>query len=57
MRLLPVQLDGLDALVEDLTIVRIREAGHFAPWEAPDAVAGALRPFLAVTTEASAPPA
>ena len=37
--LLPVQLDGLDALVEDLTIVRIGEAGHFAPWEAPDAVA------------------
>jgi pimeloyl-ACP methyl ester carboxylesterase len=55
--LLPVQLDGLDALVEDLTIVRIGEAGHFAPWEAPDAVAGALRPFLALTTEASAPPA
>ena len=44
--LLPVQLDGLDRLVEDLTVVRLPEAGHFAPWEAPEAVAGALRPFL-----------
>ena len=55
--LLPVQLDGLDALVEDLTIVRVAEAGHFAPWEAPDAVADALRPFLAAQAEASAPAA
>ena len=45
--LLPIQLEGLDALVEDLTIVRVPDAGHFAPWEAPDAVAGALRDFLA----------
>jgi len=45
--LLPVQLDGLDALVEDLTVVRIPEAGHFAPWEAPEPVAEALRAFLA----------
>ena len=40
--LLPVQLDGLDALVDDLTIVRMPDAGHFAPWEAPDEVADAL---------------
>lgn len=45
--LLPVQLDGLDRLVEDLEIVRIPEAGHFAPWEAPDRVARALEGFLA----------
>ena len=44
--LLPLQLDGLDALVEDLTIVRLPGAGHFAPWEAPDEVAGALARFL-----------
>ena len=44
--LLPVQLDGLGELVSDLTIVRLPDAGHFAPWEAGDAVAGALRPFL-----------
>jgi pimeloyl-ACP methyl ester carboxylesterase len=44
--LLPVQLDGLDALVEDLTIHRIPDAGHFVPWEKPEAVAAALKPFL-----------
>jgi len=45
--LLPIQLDGLDTLVEDLTIVRVPDAGHFVPWENPQAVAAALRPFLA----------
>ena len=44
--LLPLQLDGLDALVEQLTIVRVPDAGHFVPWEKPQAVADALRPFL-----------
>ena len=45
--LLPIQLDGLDRLVEDLRIVRLPDAGHFAPWEAPFAVGDALRDFLA----------
>jgi pimeloyl-ACP methyl ester carboxylesterase len=45
--LLPVQLEGLDELVKDLTIVRVAEAGHFIPWEDPDAVVAALEPFLA----------
>ena len=45
--LLPIQLDGLDALVEHLEIIRLPEAGHFAPWETPDPVADALRGFLA----------
>jgi pimeloyl-ACP methyl ester carboxylesterase len=44
--LLPMQLDGLDRLVEDLRIVRIPDAGHFVPWEKPGAVAAALGPFL-----------
>ena len=44
--LLPLQLDGLDALVEQLTVVRVPDAGHFVPWEKPQAVADALRPFL-----------
>ena len=44
--LLPVQLEGLDRLVEDLTVVPIPDAGHFAPWEAAEAVADALVPFL-----------
>ena len=50
--LLPVQLDGLDELVEDLTIVRLPDAGHFAPWEAPGDVAAALEPFLSVRIDA-----
>lgn len=45
--LLPVQLEGLYTLVEDLRIHRIADAGHFVPWERPEAVAAALGPFLA----------
>ena len=52
--LLPMQLDGLDALVDDLTIVRLPEAGHFAPWETPQDVAAALAPFLAGQAAATA---
>ncbi len=52
--LLPLQLDGLDLLVSDLAIERIADAGHFAPWEAPRAVAAALKPFLGDGAPASA---
>jgi len=52
--LLPLQLEGLDTLVDDLIIVRLPDAGHFAPWEAGDAVAAALGPFLAGQAAASA---
>jgi pimeloyl-ACP methyl ester carboxylesterase len=52
--LLPLQLDGLDKLVSDLTVVRIADAGHFVPWQAPDAVAAALRPFLGAEAGARA---
>jgi len=45
--LLPIQLQGLEELVDDLHIVRLPGVGHFAPWEAPDDVATALRDFLA----------
>lgn len=45
--LLPVQLEGLDAFVDDLTIARVGDAGHFVTWEAPDAVTAAIRDFLA----------
>jgi pimeloyl-ACP methyl ester carboxylesterase len=44
--LLPIQLEGLDALVDDLRIARIPDAGHFVPWEKPEAVAAVLKPFL-----------
>lgn len=52
--LLPLQLDGLEELVDDLHIERIPDAGHFVPWESPDAVVAALRPFLAEEGEARA---
>jgi pimeloyl-ACP methyl ester carboxylesterase len=44
--LLPIQLDGLDSLVDDLTIVRLPDAGHFAPWEAGEEVAEHLARFV-----------
>lgn len=40
--LLPVQLDGLDALVPNLTVERV-DASHFVPWQNPQAVIGAMR--------------
>ncbi|PXA97014.1 alpha/beta hydrolase [Nostoc sp. 3335mG] len=45
--LLPSQLDGLDAHVPKLTIVKI-DAGHFVPWEKPDAVNDAIRQWLTI---------
>jgi len=55
--LLPMQLDGLGDLVEDLRVVRLAGAGHFAPWEAPEDVASAIAPFLAEGAGATAPAA
>ncbi|HWH23241.1 MAG TPA: alpha/beta hydrolase [Allosphingosinicella sp.] len=51
--LLPVQLAGLDRLVEDLRIVISQEAGHFVTWEQPELVTEAIRDFIADTPEAS----
>jgi len=45
--LLPVQLEGLEALVPDLTLEQLEGVGHFAPWEAPEKVTGAMREWLA----------
>jgi len=45
--LLPVQLDGLETLVPDLTLVRIASAGHFVPWEKPELVTEAILEWLA----------
>ena len=45
--LLPANLDGLEDYVADLTVERIADAGHFIPWEAPNAVNAALDRFLA----------
>lgn len=44
--LLPCQLDGLADHIAALEIVRVPEAGHFVPWEAPDAVTRAMRDWL-----------
>ncbi|MES2337741.1 MAG: alpha/beta hydrolase [Pseudomonadota bacterium] len=38
----PVQLEGLDALVPDLTVTKV-DAGHFVPWENAPAVVRAMR--------------
>ena len=43
--LLPVQLEGLDALVPDLKIVKV-DAGHFVPWENPKAVTETIQGWL-----------
>jgi pimeloyl-ACP methyl ester carboxylesterase len=44
--LLPVQLDGLHSLVDDLRIVTVPDAGHFVPWEQPEPVIAAIRDFM-----------
>lgn len=40
--LLPVLVDGLPPYVPQLTVEKI-DAGHFVPWEKPDAVVAAMR--------------
>jgi pimeloyl-ACP methyl ester carboxylesterase len=44
--LLPCQLDGLEDHIDDLSVVRIAGAGHFVPWEAPEAVTVAMSDWL-----------
>lgn len=41
----PSQLDGIEKLVPDLTLVRV-DAGHFVTWEAPDQVNAAIADWL-----------
>jgi len=45
----PENLEGLDAIIDDLTVVEVAESGHFVPWEAPGAVNAAIEDFLART--------
>ncbi|ANU07456.1 alpha/beta fold hydrolase [Paraurantiacibacter namhicola] len=47
--LLPANLDLMPEWVEDLRIERVPGAGHFSPWEAPEAVNAALDAFLSKT--------
>lgn len=44
--LLPIQLEGIGEVGEDVELFPLKGVGHFAPWEAPEKVAEALRPFL-----------
>ncbi|MFC0587888.1 alpha/beta fold hydrolase [Novosphingobium aquiterrae] len=49
LALLPENLDGLETMVTDMTLVRVRNCGHFVPWEAPAVVNAALDVFLGRT--------
>ena len=55
--LLPLQLCGLEELVDDLAIERLPDAGHFAPWEAGEEVAALLETFLGRQATATTAPA
>lgn len=44
--LLPIQLEGIGEVGDDVEVFPLKGVGHFAPWEAPDQVAAALFPFL-----------
>jgi len=44
--LVPVQLGGMGEVGDDVEVFLLPGVGHFAPWEAPDQVAAALKPFL-----------
>ena len=45
----PENLEGLDAIIDDLTVVQVAGSGHFVPWEAPGEVNAAIDDFLART--------
>ncbi|MEP7221230.1 MAG: alpha/beta hydrolase [Novosphingobium sp.] len=47
--LLPCNLDGLDAIIPNLTMCPIPGASHFVTWGAPEAFNGAMEAFLAST--------
>jgi len=42
----PCNLVGLEAVVRDLTLVKVPDCGHFVTWQAPDAVNAAMESFL-----------
>lgn len=42
----PGNLEGMDAIIPDLKLVKVPDCGHFVPWESPDAVNAALDAFL-----------
>ncbi len=42
----PSNLEGLDEIIDDLTLVQVPGCGHFVPWEAPEQFNTALEAFL-----------
>ena len=44
--LLPIQLEGIGEVGDYVDVFPLKGVGHFAPWEAPEQVAAALKPFL-----------
>lgn len=45
----PENIEPMGDIIDDLTLVEVRDCGHFVPWEAPDAVNAAMDEFLART--------
>jgi pimeloyl-ACP methyl ester carboxylesterase len=45
----PCNLDGIEEMVPNVSVVEVPDCGHFVPWESPDAVNAAMDEFLART--------
>ena len=43
----PENLEGLEEIIDDLTIEEVHGCGHFVTWEAPDKMNAAMEKFLA----------
>jgi pimeloyl-ACP methyl ester carboxylesterase len=54
--LLPIQLEAIGEVGDDVEVVPLKGVGHFAPWQAPQAVAAALAPFLGASEAAKGAP-
>ena len=42
----PDNIEGLEKVIDPLTLITVPDCGHFVPWEAPDAVNSAMEKFL-----------
>jgi len=42
----PENLEGMEDIIDPLTIHKVPDCGHFVPWEAPEAVIAAMEAFL-----------
>lgn len=45
----PENIEPMGDIIDNLTLVEVRDCGHFVPWEAPDAVNAAMDEFLTRT--------